>query len=61
MVTLTLLVLGKLLILEVVNLVFGDRAELGHFVIVLVLILTMIITRAVAVWIYTRPGTGHGT
>lgn len=61
MVTLTLLVLGKLLILEVVNLVFGDRAELGHFVIVLVLILTMIITRAVAVWIYARPGTGHGT
>ena len=33
---------GKLLILEVVNLVFGDRVELGHFVELVALILTMI-------------------
>lgn len=36
---------GKLLILEVVNLVFGEAVELGHFVEVVALILTMMIAR----------------
>lgn len=48
--------MGKLLILEVVNWVFGDRVELGHFVTVLVLILTMIVARAVADWVYRQLG-----
>jgi hypothetical protein len=55
-VTITILILGKLFILEAVNFVFGDRVELGHFVEVLVLILTMIVTRAIAEWIYRRLG-----
>ena len=57
LVTITILILGKLFILEAVNFVFGDRVELGHFVEVLVLILTMIVTRAIAVWFYKRLGT----
>ena len=57
-VTITILILGKLFILEAVNFVFGDRVELGHFVEVLVLILAMIVTRAIAVWFYKRLGTG---
>ena len=55
-VTITILILGKLFILEAVNFVFGDRVELGHFVEVLVLILAMIVTRAIAVWFYKRLG-----
>ena len=55
-ITIAILILGKLFILEAVNFVFGDRVELGHFVEVLVLILTMIVTRAIAEWIYRRLG-----
>ncbi len=47
---------GKLLILEVVNVVFGDRVELGHFVEVLVLVLTMMIAGHLMQAIYDRLG-----
>jgi hypothetical protein len=40
-----ILFLGKLFILEVVNFVFGDHVELGHFVEVLALVLVLMITR----------------
>jgi hypothetical protein len=56
----TILILGKLLILEAVNFVFGDQVELGHFVQVLVLILTMIVARELANWIYRLLGPGAG-
>jgi hypothetical protein len=39
------LFLGKLFILEVVNLVFGDHVELGHFIEVVALVLALMITR----------------
>ncbi len=48
---------GKLLILEVVNVVFGDSVELGHFVEVVALILTMMIARQVMDATYRRLGT----
>ena len=54
-----ILFLSKFLILEVVNLVFGDRVELGHFVQLVVLIVTMIVARQIAEWIYRRLGTGN--
>ena len=54
--TLIILILSKLLILEIVNWVFGDRVELGHFVTVMALILTMIVARALADWIYRQLG-----
>ena len=55
----SILFLSKFLILEIVNLVFGDRVELGHFVEVVVLIVSMILARAIADWIYKRLGTGE--
>ncbi|MGI9529618.1 MAG: hypothetical protein ACR2NG_07900 [Acidimicrobiia bacterium] len=40
-----ILFLGKLFILEVVDLVFGDHVELGHLLEVIVLVLALIISR----------------
>ena len=51
-----ILIVGKLVILEAVDFVFGDRVELGHFVEVVVLILTMIIARELANWVYRLLG-----
>ena len=48
---------GKLLILEVVNLVFGDKVELGHFVEVVALIITMMAARRLVDWTFQRLGT----
>jgi len=50
------LFLGKLLILEVVDIVFGDNVELGHFLDVVILIITMIAARELFAWIYRRLG-----
>jgi hypothetical protein len=47
---------SKLIILEVVNFVFGDEVELGHFVDVLVLILAMMAARALVGRIYASLG-----
>ena len=58
-VIISILFLSKFLILEIVNLVFGDRVELGHFIEVVVLIISMIVARALADWIYKRLGTGE--
>ena len=55
----SILFLSKFLILEIVDLVFGDRVELGHFIEVVVLIVSMIVARALADWIYKRLGTGE--
>ncbi len=54
----SILFFGKLLILEVVDLVFGDRVDLGHFVEVVLLILSMMAARALMNWIFDRLGTG---
>lgn len=51
-----ILFLGKLFILEVVNLVFGDHVELGHFVDVLALVLALMITRELFHRFYLRLG-----
>ena len=47
---------SKLIILEIVNFVFGDHVELGHFVDVLVLILSMMAARAIVGKIYVNLG-----
>jgi hypothetical protein len=47
---------SKLLILEVVNFVFGDQVELGHFLDVLLLIISMMAARAVIQKIYIGLG-----
>jgi heme-degrading monooxygenase HmoA len=47
---------SKLLILEIVNIVFGDQVELGHFFDVLALILAMMAARAIMQRIYMGLG-----
>ena len=49
---------GKLLILEVVDVVFGDEVDLGHFVEVVALILCMMVARRLMDWTFDRLGTG---
>ena len=58
-VTISILFLSKFLILYLVDLVFGDRVELGHFIEIVALIISMIVARALADWIYKRLGTGE--
>ena len=41
------------------DVVFGDRVDLGHFIEIVVLIISMIVARALADWIYKRLGTGE--
>ena len=47
---------SKLIILEIVNFVFGDEVELGHFVDVLFLILAMMVARWAVGKIYVSLG-----
>jgi len=47
---------SKFIILEVVNFVFGEEVELGHFVDVLLLIITMMAARAILGKIYRSLG-----
>jgi hypothetical protein len=49
---------SKLLILEVVNLVFGEHVELGHFVEIVALIIAMMLARAIVQLVYRRLGEG---
>lgn len=51
-----ILFLGKFAILEIVNLAFGDRVELGHIIEVIFLILAMLIARRFGSWVYMRLG-----
>jgi len=55
-----ILFIGKLVILEVVNFVFGDHVELGHLIDVIVLVIALMATRRVALEIYNKLGEGVG-
>ena len=57
--TFAILFTSKLLILEIVNFVFGDHVELGHFLDVLLLIITMMVVRRLAQVVYDRLGATH--
>lgn len=52
----SILFLSKFVILEAVNLVFGDHVELGHFVEVAAIIVTMLLVRGVLQAVYRRLG-----
>ena len=54
--TFLILFLSKFAILEVVDLVFGDHVELGHFVEIVALIIAMIAARLIFQRIYERLG-----
>jgi len=47
---------SKFIILEVVDIVFGDHVELGHFIDVLVLIIAMMATKAIMRKLYQKLG-----
>ena len=51
-----ILFLGKLVILEVVDIVFGDHVDLGHFIDVVALIIAMIAATQLMRWFYRRLG-----
>ena len=51
-----ILFLSKFLILEIVDIVFGDHVDLGHFIDVVVLIVAMIVVRRLMGWVYQRLG-----
>ncbi len=55
---------GKFVILEVVDVVFGDLVELGHFIEVSVLVIAMLVSRVTMDWVYQQLGeqaTAHDT
>ncbi len=47
---------SKFIILEVVDFVFGDHVELGHFIDILTLIIAMMATKAIMVKLYKSLG-----
>lgn len=55
-----ILFLGKFLILEVVDLVFGDHVELGHLLEVILLVLVILIVQRLMAAFYTRLGQRWG-
>lgn len=50
---------SKFLVLEAINLVFGDRVSLGGFVSVTLLILSLLLSRAGVHRLLTRAGAGR--
>jgi hypothetical protein len=57
--TWVILFLSKFLILEVVDLVFGDHVELGKFVQVLSLVIALMVAREVVQRIYMALGSSE--
>jgi hypothetical protein len=51
-----ILFISKFVILEVVDLVFGEHVELGGFITVVLLVLTMMIAREIVQRIYVSLG-----
>ena len=56
-----ILFFGKLFILEVVNFVFGDHVELGHFIEVVALVLALMITRRLFQVLFKKLGAPVAT
>ena len=54
--TLLILFLSKFVILEVVDVIFGEHVELGHFVDVLILVLLLILAQRLMVVVWDRIG-----
>ena len=47
---------SKFIILEIINFVFGEHVELGKFLDVILLVITLILTRELFQWLYHRLG-----
>jgi hypothetical protein len=50
---------SKFLILEVVDILFGEHVELGKFLDVIVLVIALMVIREVVQWIYLALGDGE--
>ena len=56
-----ILFLSKFIILEAVDLVFGDHVELGKFLDVILLVIALMVARALVQWIYVSLGKWEET
>jgi hypothetical protein len=54
--TLLILFLSKFVILEVIDFIFGEHVELGHFVDVLILVLLLIVAQKAMVYVWDAIG-----
>jgi hypothetical protein len=54
--SLFILFLSKFVILEVIDIIFGEHVELGHFVDVLILVLLLIVAQKSMVFVWERIG-----
>jgi len=54
--SLVILFLSKLVILEVIDFIFGEHVSLGHFVDVLILVLLLIVAQKSLSWVWKRLG-----
>jgi len=52
----SILFLSKFVILELVNVVFGDHVQLGHFIEIVAIILTMLVGNASLQFVFRRLG-----
>ena len=57
----SILFLSKFVILEAVDIVFGDHVELGHFLEIVGIVVTMLVARGVLQAIYERLGPSGST
>ena len=52
----SILFISKFVVLEIISIIFGDRASLGGFIEVALLVVTMILARRGVTWVYRRLG-----
>ena len=57
----SILFLSKFVVLEVIDIIFGDRASLGGFIEVVALVLSLILGRLGVRWVYDRLGERDST
>ena len=52
----SILFISKFVVLEIIDLIFGERVSLGGFIQVALLVITMILARRSVTWAYRRLG-----
>ena len=57
----SILFISKFVVLEIIDVVFGDRVSLGGFIEVALLVVTMILARRSVTWVYRRLGERAAT
>ena len=57
----SILFISKFVVLEVIDVIFGDRVALGGFIEVALLVVTMILARRSVTWAYRRIGERGAT